>query len=100
MTDDSSLPYERAWLMSASVTAAARGGIVSDGFGTVVIRALEGRSLAVEVTEELSGLTVVAVLDLGRPRRARANLQADALCDAVRAASREDGLPVPFPWPH
>jgi len=93
-----SLPYEHAKL-SAMVSTANRDGIVSEGFGDVRIRAMAGRSFAIEITEDLSGLTVVAVVDWGRPKRARVNLQADVLCDAIRTASKEDGVPTPFPEP-
>jgi hypothetical protein len=96
MTD--ALPYEHGDL-NAMVLTSNRDGVISDGFGSVKIRALEGRAFAIEITEDLSGLTVVAQLDWGRPKRARVRLQRDELCEAVKAASAEDGLPTPFPEP-
>ncbi|SRR6266567_2583290 len=98
INDTGNLPYEHCDL-TAMVNTANRDGILSAGFGSVRIRAMEGRAVAIEITEDLSGLTVVAVLDFGRPKRARVNLDADAICDAIKAASREDGMPVPFPEP-
>jgi hypothetical protein len=92
------LPYEHADL-TALVTTSNCDGVVSEGFGSVRVYAGEGRSFAIEVTEALSGLTVTAVLDFARPKRARSHLQADALRAAIESAAGEDGLPVPSPQP-
>ena len=92
------MPYEHGAL-TALVLTSNQDGVVSDGFGVVRVRALEGRAFALEITEELSGLTIVAQLDCFRGARARVKLQRDALIAAIQAASKEDGLPVPFPQP-
>ena len=92
------LPYEHATI-SAMVTTSNADGPVSQGFGDLKVRALEGRAFAIEITEDLSGLTITAVLDFGRPKRARVDLQADELRDAVTAASKDQGMPNPFPVP-
>jgi hypothetical protein len=93
------LPYEHCDLLAMVITA-NRDGVIMDGFGSVRVRALQGRTIAIEITEDLSGMTIVAQLDWGRPKRARVDLQADAIVEAIRSASREDGLPTPFPEPH
>lgn len=60
----SELPYTHA-SQPAMVNTANSDGIIREGFGTVRVRAMEGRAVAIEITEELSGLTTVAVLDGG-----------------------------------
>lgn len=97
---EDAMPCEHASIPVASVNTANRDGIVSEGFGYVRIRAMDGRAVAIEIEEALSGLTTVAVLDWGRPKRARTGLEADHICEAIQAASREDGIPVTMPAAH
>ncbi|MDP3969108.1 MAG: hypothetical protein Q8Q02_12595 [Nocardioides sp.] len=92
------LPYEHGSIL-AEVAVANRDGIVSDGFGEVRVRAGEGKSVLIEVTDDLTGYTMVATLDAYRPIRARVNLRSTALCEAVYSAARENGTPTPFPTP-
>lgn len=87
-----------ARLSSAAITVTDReGNPVSEGFGEIVVRAGAGRSFLVEIVEDLSGTRVSAELDLGRGRRARADLQADQLRDAIDRAARGDGFSTPLP---
>lgn len=99
LISDDHMPYEQCALLSASVTTSNGDGVISDGFGLVRVRSLEGRAFALEITEEISGLTVTAVLDAWRPPRARSGLQRDDLAGAIERASKEQGIPVPFPQP-
>jgi hypothetical protein len=69
--DDDAMPYEQCDL-PAMVNTSNGDGLISEGFGPVRIRSLEGRGFAIEITEELSGLTITAVMDYGRPAKARA----------------------------
>lgn len=93
------LPYGHGEWTVATVNVADRDGRTIEDFGTVRVRAMEGRAVAIEITGDLSGVTLVAVLDEGRGRRARVDLQTREVCEAIDAAARVDGLPVPLPFP-
>ncbi|HEV7655843.1 MAG TPA: hypothetical protein VGP36_14080 [Mycobacteriales bacterium] len=93
------LPYEHGEWLVATVNIADREGRTTEDFGAVRIRAMEGRAVAIEITGDLSGTTVVAVLDEGRGRRSRVHLQTRSVCAAIDAAAGVDGLPVPVSGP-
>ena len=77
-------------------TSGKAGEQLLNGFGSLRVRAMEGRGLVIEIADELNGVTLAAQVDLGRPRRARPrNLQAPLVTRAIEDASREDG---PEPW--
>ena len=98
-SSDDALPYEQCGL-AAMVNTSNADGLITDGFGPVRIRSLEGRAFAIEITEELSGLTITAVIDYARPARARVDLQRDDLIAAIERASKEQGMPAPLVGPH
>ena len=98
-SSDDALPYEQCSLF-AMVNTSNADGLINDGWGSVRIRSLEGRAFAIEITEELSGLTITAVIDYARPVRAHVDLQRDVLTAAIERASKEQGIPVPLVGPH
>jgi hypothetical protein len=62
--------------------------------------AVQGRGIAVVITEALSGLTMTAALDEFAGRRSHFHLlRSQTLLEAIESARREDGLPEPFPFP-
>jgi hypothetical protein len=72
------------------------GDQVIDGFGSLRIRAMEGRGLIIEISEDLSGVTLAAQIDPTAGRRTRVhNLSAPMITRAIEDASTEDG---PEPW--
>jgi len=88
------------FLLTPHVTESGPGGVTGDGFGFIRVRACDGRELEIEIENSATGHKMTAVIDWGRPRRARARLEADALQAMIAAASRADGIgSAPFPVP-
>jgi hypothetical protein len=91
------LPHQHGEWSVARVNVVDSDGDTIEDFGTVRIWAMEGRAVGIEIEGVVTGTRVVAVLDEGRGRRDRVNLQSVEVREAIEAASRDDGLPVPFP---
>jgi hypothetical protein len=81
------------------MTEGKAGDETFSGFGSLRVRAMEGRGLVIEITDELSNVVIAAQVDQLAGRRTRPyNLAAPLLARAIADASREDG-PEPFVFP-
>lgn len=96
--EDLAFPGQHAEIL-VNVNVSNPDGILSEGFGSIVVRAGAGREVLVEITDDLSGITTVATLDFGKGIRARRDLQSDVLCRAVQEAARDNGISDPMPTP-
>jgi hypothetical protein len=99
-TPENLMPGESA-LPVVNVIESGPDGVAFDGFGFIRVRACEGRELEIEIENGLTGHKMTAVIDWGRPKRAHAHLEADALQVMIAEASRGDGIgSAPFPALH
>jgi len=99
-TDERELFYQAVGTTArafAFVQVSYWGSLVADGFGDVRTIPGDGRAVMLEVSDDLSGWTMVATLDDGRGARSRVGLQVEEVRQGLDKAARARGVSASFP---